>query len=105
MAAKSSIKLDSRSIVASLKQAAAPIKTHLVLIMFLVLMGTLIYTVLTVSTIIQINDDAEYRLSAEAKSLDTSFDQATIKKVDELRESSDGSAIELPGGRRNPFVD
>jgi len=105
MANKSSIKLDPKSLVRSIKKIAAPIKTHLVLIMFLLLMSTLIYAVFTVSTIIQISDDGEYRLSAEAKSLGTSFDEATIKKVDELRESSDGSAIELPGGRRNPFVD
>jgi hypothetical protein len=105
MATKSSLKLDTKSLLAIVKRVTDPIKAHHALIMFVLLMGVLIYTVISVGAIIQVSDDSEYRAEVEAKSLNTSFDQATIKKVDELRQSDDNTSIILPEGRRNPFVD
>ena len=105
MANKNSLKLDTSSLMATLKRITNPIKAHHALILFVLLMSVIIYSVISVNSIIQINDDNDYRISAEAKSLTPSFDQATIKKVDELRQSNDNTSITLPGGRRNPFVD
>jgi hypothetical protein len=105
MSEKKGLGLNSQSLRRTLEKIVDPIKAHNALIMFLLLMGVLIYAVITVSSIIQISDDSEYRAQAETKSLTTSFDQATIKKVDDLRQSNDNATITLPGGRRNPFVD
>lgn len=105
MANKKSLKLDTASLLTVLQQVTKPIKAHHALILFLLLMSVIIYSVISVNSIIQINDDTQYRLSAEAKSLTPSFDQSTIKKVDDLRQSGDNTSITLPGGRRNPFVD
>lgn len=105
MAKKLSLKMDTTSIVKSLRRVTDPLRTHHKLVMFVLFMGVLIYTAWLVSMTIQPTDDSEYRAQIEATSITTSFDQATIKKVDELRKSNDPSAIELPGGRRNPFVD
>ena len=105
MATKTSLKLDTTTLMASLKRVINPVKAHHALIMFVLLMSIIIYSVLSVSAIIQVNDDSEYRLTAASKNLTPNFDQETIKKVDELRQSNDNKSITLPGGRRNPFVD
>jgi hypothetical protein len=102
---KKSLNLELGAILPMLKRVAEPVKKHHALILFLLLMSVVIYSVINVSSIIQMNEDPEYRATAEAKSIKTSFDQATIKKVNELRQSSDNTTIALPGGRRNPFVD
>jgi hypothetical protein len=99
-----SLKLDVQTLKTVAEHIAAPIKSHHALIMFVLLMGVLIYSVYSVSTILQTTDDPDYRVEAEAKSLNTTFDQSTIQKVDELRESDANDPINLPGGRRNPFV-
>ena len=99
-----SLKLDVQTLKKVLEEASKPFRTHHALIMFVLLMGVLIYSVYSVSTILQTTDDPVYRTQAEAKSLNTSFDQSTIKKVDDLRESNANDSINLPGGRRNPFV-
>lgn len=105
MAQKLSLKLDLTSIRPILERVTTPVKTRHALIMFVLLMGVVIYTVYTVSDIIKINDDPTYRSEAEAKSLTTRFDQQTIQKVNNLTESDSNAPINLPGGRRNPFVD
>lgn len=105
MAQKLSLKLDLTSIRPALERVITPIKTRHALIMFVLLMGVVIYSVYAVSEIIQINDDATYRSEAEAKGLTTRFDQQTVQKINELKESDSNAPINLPGGRRNPFVD
>lgn len=105
MAQKASLKLDLKSLGPILERLVSPIKSRHALIMFVLLMGVIIYSVFAVSTIFQINDDPDYRAEAEAKGLTTSFDQQTIKKIDNLKESDSNAPINLPGGRRNPFVD
>lgn len=81
-----------------------PIKAHHTLILFILLMSVVIYSVYNVSMIIQTPDDAEYRAEAESTSIKTIFDRATIKKIDELHQSNTDTNIELPDGRRNPFM-
>lgn len=105
MAQKLSLKLDLKSLDPIIERVAGPLKIHHALIMFVLLMGVVIYSVIAVGNIIQINDDSTYRAEAQAKSLTTSFDQQTIKKIDNLKESDSNAPINLPGGRRNPFVD
>jgi len=101
---KPSLGLDLSSLKITAGKAIAPVKKHHALILFILLMSTLIYSVYSVSTIIQANDDTGYRIQAESKSVKTSFDQATIEKVESLRESNADDPIELPAGRRNPFA-
>lgn len=103
-AKKSSLKLDTGALKAVLDKASTPVKKYHALILFTLLMSVVIYSVYSVNIILQTPDDANYRAEAETKSLKTSFDQATIKKLDELRESNTNSPIELPAGRRNPFI-
>ena len=105
MAKKPSLKIDRAALLESVKHLVRPIQAHHTTIMFVLLMGVLIYSVVLVSSAIQPTEDSEYRATAEAKSITTQFDQATIEKVDNLRQHNDNEAIQLPSGRRNPFVD
>lgn len=101
---KSPLNLDADALKGVLEKITAPIKQYHAVILFVLLMSVVIYSVYSVSMIIQTSDDVLYRADAEATSLKTSFDQATIKKVDELRQSNTDATIELPSGRRNPFT-
>ena len=105
MAQKISLKFDLASLRPTLERIITPVRTRHALIMFVLLMGVIIYSVYTVSNTIQINDDPTYRSEAEAKSLTTRFDQQTVQKINGLKESDSNAPINLPGGRRNPFVD
>jgi len=105
MAQKLSLKLDLKSLGPIVERVISPVKSHHILIMFVLLMGVIIYSVFAVSDIMQTNDDPTYRSEADAKSLTTRFDQQTIKKINNLKESDNNAPINLPGGRRNPFVD
>lgn len=105
MAQNISLKIDRAALLKTFKQITAPIGAHHTVIMFVLLMGVLIYTVLLVSMTLQPTDDSEYRSQVEAQSVTTRFDQDTIKKIDALNQSNANTQIQLPEGRRNPFVD
>jgi hypothetical protein len=81
-----------------------PVRTHSNFLMMLVALGLLAYSVIMISTIIQQRDDQDYRDKQSANRIKSSFDKDTIQKVDNLKNSSDSSSIDLPAGRRNPFV-
>ena len=105
MAKTSSPKLDTASLLKSVKRVVRPFQAHHTIIMFLLLMGVIIYTVQLVGVVLQPVDDSEYRAEVEAKSITTNFDKQTIEKVDNLKQRDSSGPIELPAGRRNPFVD
>lgn len=105
MAKDISLKIDRATLVKTFRRITAPIRTHHTVIMFVLIMSVLIYSVLLVSMTLQPTDDSDYRSQVEATSVTTRFDQETIKKIDALNQSSTNAPIQLPEGRRNPFVD
>lgn len=81
-----------------------PIAKHSTVIMAVAAISVLIYSMITVSMIITVQDDVAYRQAQSQNRISGAFDKTTINKVNNLKASSDGSSIDLPSGRRNPFV-
>ena len=101
--AKSSF-LDLHALTKYTDKILYPIRAHSNFLMTLVALGLLAYSVIMISTIMQQRDDQAYREKQSVNRIKSTFDKDTIRKVDNLRNSNDGSSIDLPAGRRNPFV-
>jgi len=69
---------------------------HVLLFTFFVLGGLAAATFLLYATMI----DAQ---TASQVSSGTSFDKATIEKINQLKTTDDGATLTLPPGRTNPF--
>ncbi|HEX6258117.1 MAG TPA: hypothetical protein VFZ48_01400 [Candidatus Saccharimonadales bacterium] len=80
-----------------------PIRKHHALLFILAALFIMIFSVYNVNQILSQPEDAQYRTEAETKSVRTNFDQATIDKINQLKERQEGSALNLPSGRINPF--
>lgn len=87
-----------------LKRALNPITSHHVIITFVLVIGALIYAVFTVNNALTMPADQAYITQQETEGVKTRFDEQTIKQIDSLRRSDDGTALTLPGGRINPFT-
>lgn len=87
-----------------LMQIAAPIRHHLTFIVALAAIGTLIYSISVVSTIISISDDQAYREEQLQNRVKSRFDLDTIGKINALSSSSERTPVSLSPGRNNPFV-
>lgn len=73
-------------------------------IIFVVLsLGLLTYSVYAVQLILSSPEDSDYRGLLETQGIRTRFDQATIDKVNQLRNSQQAVDLTLPPGRINPF--
>lgn len=89
----------------SLKSFSRIFTTHSTLIILLITLGLLIVSLLRVQTILTTSDDSAYHSEKSANRVTTGFDTATIEKINNLNDSNSQSAITLPEGRRNPFVE
>lgn len=95
---KTTLADQSKSIVSLFKKNLSGIAT-------LIVVAVISYTFITVNSILSVSDDPTYRQEQSEKGIHGSFDHGTIDKISNLRSSSDSSAVQLPSGRVNPFVE
>jgi hypothetical protein len=101
---KKSVSLDLKSVRKLTDKFLYPVRTHATFLLSLISLGLIAYSVIIISGTIQQTDDPKYREEQSANRIKSTFDKETIKKIDNLRNSSDSSSIDLPDGRRNPFI-
>jgi hypothetical protein len=101
---KKSISLDLHSFQEALNKFLYPIRVHSTFLLTLIALALVAYSVIIISGAIQQTDDLQYREEQSANRIKSTFDKETIKKIDNLRISTDSSSIDLPDGRRNPFI-
>ena len=104
MAKKNTTQISFLSIKSSLQQASTLVTKHSTVILMVAAISVLIYSILNVRMIIMLQDDTAYRVKQSANRINGNFDKETINKINNLKASSDSSSIELPQGRRNPFI-
>lgn len=81
-----------------------PIINHHAIIFIVVSLLLLMYVVYNTQRILTISEDSTYRREVEQRDTNTIFDEATIKKVEQLQYRRDALKPELPAnGRINPF--
>lgn len=78
---------------------------HHAIIAILAALGVMILSAYTISQVIAIPDDEEYRAEKQASTVKTNFDKATIEKIDRLRDRQQSVTPDLPSGRINPFTE
>lgn len=101
---KKTASLSLDAIFSPIAKALVPIRRRLSFIVALAAIGALIYSFSVVSTILSRSDDEAYRQEQLSSRINSNFDKATIDKINGLTVSSEGASIDLPAGRRNPFV-
>lgn len=101
---KPSLNLDMAGLKKSLSGILYPIRAHSTFLLSIISLGFIAYSVIMISSIIQQTDDQQYRDKQSTNRIKSTFDKDTIQKIDNLRNSSDSSSIDLPAGRRNPFT-
>lgn len=89
----------------TLLTACSGLLKHHTIIMLLSVLATLIFTVYYVNQIITTSSDDAYRTEKQSTSIKTSFDTATIEKINRLRSQQQTDPLMLPSGRINPFVE
>lgn len=99
------MKFDIKEVQAQATGVAKKVLTHHAIMSFVLIIGILIYTIYTVNNLITQDSDQVYRSEKEAEITQANFDDDTIDKIDELRNSSNAGPPSLPGGRINPFVE
>ncbi|MBC7746519.1 hypothetical protein H7Y40_00890 [Pedobacter sp.] len=106
MAKKTSpqVSLNLQTITVLVQQVTDTISRHATVIVMVAAVSVLIYSIATVSMIITLQDDTNYRQEQSQNRVNGTFDKVTIEKVNNLKASSDSANIELPNGRRNPFI-
>lgn len=83
-----------------------PIINHHAVIFIVASLLLLMYVVYNTQRILSIPEDSSYRKEVEQRDIVTTFDQATIKKVEQLQYRRDALKPELPkSGRINPFAE
>lgn len=70
------------------------------IIFFLIIAVLLMVAILMILSIINITGKTD---AANVKPIDSSFDEATIKRLNELQSGDTNSSLNLPNGRINPF--
>jgi len=75
---------------------------HVVLFVIVILGGLVIAIFLLNETVVTSGESGDYTPATNS----TSFDQATIKRIEELKTSNQGGGnLDLSGRRINPFVE
>jgi hypothetical protein len=87
------------------KDLGHKLRRHMSIIFVVVVLGALVYSVFSVNLILGMPSDEAYRMQKEAESFSTRFDDATIEKIDGLKDRQEAGDIQLPGGRINPFAE
>lgn len=83
-----------------------PIISHHAIIFIVLSLFFLMYVVYNTQRILTTPEDTEYRKQAEQKGITTQFDEATIKKVQQLQDRKNALKPTLPtNGRINPFTE
>ncbi len=83
-----------------------PIISHHAIIFIILSLLFLMYIVYTTQRILTNTEDTAYKSRAEQKGTTTTFDEETIKKVEQLQYRRDALKPELPtNGRINPFAE
>lgn len=83
-----------------------PLVEHMQFLMVIVALGFMIFAVYSVTQILQHPTDTAYRNEAAAQSVQTSFDEATIRRIENLRASDQSNPnlqFAIPITRANPF--
>lgn len=82
-----------------------PILRRHMFIMLLIVLGAAIYAVFSVNQILSVQDDVDYRLQKQQQERVVGrFDKATVKEINDLRDSNVGGDIPLENRtRQNPF--
>lgn len=101
---KKSTSLDLRSLRKLTDRLLSPVRQHSTFLLVMISLGLVAYSVIIISGALQQTDDPAYREEQSANRIKSTFDKETIKKIDNLRISTDSSSIDLPDGRRNPFI-
>jgi hypothetical protein len=101
---KKNISLDLQSLRKISDKFLYPVRAHSTFLLVMISLGLIAYSVIIISGTIQQTDDPTYREEQSANRIKSTFDKETIKKIDNLRNSNDSSSIDLPDGRRNPFI-
>lgn len=95
--------LDIQQMVQQAQAALKVVAHYHVVILTVIILGFLIFVVITVNNILSNTTDLVYEEEQKAKSIKTRFDDATITKINELRSRQENHSLQLPDGRRNPF--
>lgn len=74
-------------------------------IFILIIMSIFGYAILSITSTINIKEDADYRIQKESQVVSDKFDEKTIDNVRKLKYRSQTDEITLPDGRINPFVE
>lgn len=88
-----------------LTKYASAVMRHYAIISVVVLFGALFYGLISIQQVLQPSEDANYRETQAQKNTKTSFDQATVQKVKDLKTSTEQYNQALPEGRINPFAE
>lgn len=86
------------------KTARAILRYHYLIFITFMVIGVFI-AVYSITNILNLPEDTAYREEQQKNTINDSFDEATIKKIDKLRFSNEETTIPLPSGRTNPFVE
>ncbi len=97
--------LDINSTKKQLAKLTKPIRTHHVLIAFIIITGIIAYTLYTVNNVLSQPSDEQYTAEQQKNAISTKFDEDTIDKVNKLKNRQENSSNELPPGRINPFTE
>ena len=83
-----------------------PISDHHAIIFIILALLLLMFVVYNTQRILTITEDDAYKNEAMQKGITTTFDEETIKKVEQLQYRKDALKPELPtNGRINPFAE
>lgn len=83
-----------------------PLLEHALFVIVIGSLGFMIFVVYAITQILQKPPDAAYQAEAAAKSIQTSFDQATIDRIQNLQPSNQSNPnvlFAIPATRNNPF--
>lgn len=98
--------LNFKDITLTLRRATQPIAKHHVTIAFVLVIGTLIFAILTVNTILTQPADTNYLAEKQSDTVKARFDEATIKRIDDLYHSKERIHLSSPQGPRpSPFTE
>ena len=102
-----SLSLDTKELVNSLRQTAKKVEPHLGFIYTVTLLIGITLAVYLVSQSLQTTSlSVSSALSTEQNSFSIHFDDATIKKIQDLNDYENESYnVSIPDGRINPFAE
>ncbi|GEM_PF-407771 len=99
-------KINTAAIKRKTLAVVKPISNHHAIIFIILALLLLMFVVYNTQRVLSITDDQAYRNEATQKGITTTFDQETIKKVEQLQYRRDALKPELPtNGRINPFAE